>query len=141
MRSRLALGDRQWAVNRINLRSFTTASADSPATCVAAGPHPVATSRRAAHAQQTTLPSQDPPDELRLSKAGPWLAIMPSMAESSPQPPTIAPKVTRVLSALRASAGAEEPKTLCERCGAEMYRIHAVWRCPQCRFKTDCCGW
>jgi rubrerythrin len=32
-------------------------------------------------------------------------------------------------------------KTLCERCGAEMYRVHAVWRCPACGFKTDCCGW
>ena len=38
-----------------------------------------------------------------------------------------------------------EPQTndhmTCERCGAEMYRMHAVWRCPACRFKTDCCGW
>jgi hypothetical protein len=34
-----------------------------------------------------------------------------------------------------------EEKVLCERCGAEMFRMHAVWRCPQCRFKTDCCGW
>jgi ribosomal protein L37E len=32
-------------------------------------------------------------------------------------------------------------KMLCERCGAEMYRMHAVWRCPSCGFKTDCCGW
>jgi hypothetical protein len=32
-------------------------------------------------------------------------------------------------------------KVLCERCGAEMFRMHAVWRCPACRFKTDCCGW
>jgi hypothetical protein len=31
---------------------------------------------------------------------------------------------------------------VCERCGkAEMYRMHAVWRCPECGFKTDCCGW
>ena len=29
----------------------------------------------------------------------------------------------------------------CERCGAEMFRMHAVWRCPACGFKTDCCGW
>jgi ribosomal protein L37E len=29
----------------------------------------------------------------------------------------------------------------CDRCGAEMYRMHAVWRCPACGFKTDCCGW
>jgi hypothetical protein len=32
-------------------------------------------------------------------------------------------------------------KVLCERCGAEMYRMHAVWRCANCGFKTDCCGW
>jgi rubrerythrin len=32
-------------------------------------------------------------------------------------------------------------KMLCERCGVEMYRMHAVWRCPGCGFKTDCCGW
>jgi ribosomal protein L37E len=29
----------------------------------------------------------------------------------------------------------------CERCSAEMFRMHAVWRCPACGFKTDCCGW
>ena len=29
-----------------------------------------------------------------------------------------------------------------ERCGkAAMYRMHAVRRCPECGFKTDCCGW
>jgi rubrerythrin len=32
-------------------------------------------------------------------------------------------------------------KVLCERCGTEMFRMHAVWRCPSCGFKTDCCGW
>ena len=36
---------------------------------------------------------------------------------------------------------AVDAKTLCERCGAEMCRMHAVWRCPACGFKTDCCGW
>jgi hypothetical protein len=30
---------------------------------------------------------------------------------------------------------------VCERCGVEMFRMHAVWRCPGCGFKTDCCGW
>jgi rubrerythrin len=34
-----------------------------------------------------------------------------------------------------------DDKMLCERCGSEMYRMHAVWRCPTCGFKTDCCGW
>jgi ribosomal protein L37AE/L43A len=47
----------------------------------------------------------------------------------------------------RASADAIETAgrddaMICERCGkAEMYRMHAVWRCPACGFKTDCCGW
>lgn len=30
---------------------------------------------------------------------------------------------------------------LCDRCRAEMFRMHAVWRCPECGYKTDCCGW
>ncbi len=35
-----------------------------------------------------------------------------------------------------------DDRMICERCGkAEMYRMHAVWRCPECSFKTDCCGW
>ena len=34
-----------------------------------------------------------------------------------------------------------DDKVLCERCSADMYRMHAVWRCPACGFKTDCCGW
>jgi ribosomal protein L37E len=34
-----------------------------------------------------------------------------------------------------------DDKMLCDRCGADMYRMHAVWRCPACGFKTDCCGW
>jgi hypothetical protein len=29
----------------------------------------------------------------------------------------------------------------CDRCGVEMFRMHAVWRCPACGYKTDCCGW
>ncbi|MBM3778599.1 MAG: hypothetical protein FJW23_10220 [Acidimicrobiia bacterium] len=35
----------------------------------------------------------------------------------------------------------ESDAVVCERCSAEMYRMHAVWRCPACGFKTDCCGW
>jgi hypothetical protein len=38
-------------------------------------------------------------------------------------------------------ASCDNDTVLCERCGAEMFRMHAVWRCPACRFKTDCCGW
>jgi len=37
--------------------------------------------------------------------------------------------------------GTEPDKMLCDRCGAEMFRMHAVWRCPACGYKTDCCGW
>ena len=40
-----------------------------------------------------------------------------------------------------ARAGAGDENVVCERCGADMFRMHAVWRCPNCRFKTDCCGW
>jgi rubrerythrin len=39
------------------------------------------------------------------------------------------------------SAPARDDAVICERCGAEMFRMHAVWRCPACRYKTDCCGW
>jgi hypothetical protein len=46
-----------------------------------------------------------------------------------------------VRSALTSQPAPTEPKTLCERCGAEVYRMHAVWRCPACGFKSDCCGW
>ena len=36
---------------------------------------------------------------------------------------------------------AEEEKIFCDRCGGEVYRMHAVWRCIKCGFKSDCCGW
>jgi ribosomal protein L37AE/L43A len=45
-------------------------------------------------------------------------------------------------SSRRSCEASESDAMLCERCGkAEMYRMHAVWRCPECGFKTDCCGW
>jgi hypothetical protein len=50
--------------------------------------------------------------------------------------------VTPVVSILGAAAPAPAEDVMqCERCGAGMYRMHAVWRCPSCRFKSDCCGW
>jgi ribosomal protein L37E len=50
--------------------------------------------------------------------------------------------VTTVKSFLdRQNCDLKEDKMICERCGAEMYRMHAVWRCAGCGFKTDCCGW
>jgi transposase len=44
--------------------------------------------------------------------------------------------------AVRRECAPPSDSMICERCGkAEMYRMHAVWRCPECGFKTDCCGW
>jgi rubrerythrin len=57
---------------------------------------------------------------------------------ADPRPP--ARPLTPLKSPLKTTPVADD-KTLCERCGAEMYRMHAVWRCPSCGFKTDCCGW
>ena len=58
------------------------------------------------------------------------------MSDETPRPQPVRP-----ITPLKLSTPAPADKTLCERCGAEMYRMHAVWRCPDCGFKTDCCGW
>ncbi len=55
------------------------------------------------------------------------------------EPPAKVP-ASRPITPIKAAASAED-KMLCERCGAEMYRMRAVWRCLACGFKTDCCGW
>ena len=57
-------------------------------------------------------------------------------------PPSRAPerRISPVVSAHCKTDDTAE-KVLCERCAAEMYRMHAVWRCSQCGYKTDCCGW
>ena len=61
--------------------------------------------------------------------------IIAAMDDDSPPPhPTV-----RAITPVRTQTPDE--KILCDRCGAEMYRMHAVWRCPACGFKTDCCGW
>jgi rubrerythrin len=57
---------------------------------------------------------------------------------SDPTPPR---PPARPITPITLSTPAADDKFLCERCGAEMYRMHAVWRCPSCGFKTDCCGW
>jgi hypothetical protein len=39
-------------------------------------------------------------------------------------------------------AAPESDAVVCERCGGKnVYRMHAVWRCADCGYKTDCCGW
>jgi hypothetical protein len=50
------------------------------------------------------------------------------------------PRPIKPLSQLKVTIPNED-KMLCERCGADMYRMHAVWRCTNCGYKTDCCGW
>jgi ribosomal protein L37E len=44
-------------------------------------------------------------------------------------------------STARAGAAPHDDSVPCDRCGAAMFRMHAVWRCPTCGYKTDCCGW
>jgi rubrerythrin len=55
------------------------------------------------------------------------------MPARAPQP--IAQPATPKAASLKADA------FLCDRCQTEMFRMHAVWRCPSCGYKTDCCGW
>jgi ribosomal protein L37AE/L43A len=63
---------------------------------------------------------------------------MPAMADS--QVPRLVPPADRVVAGPERAE--QDDRMICERCGkAEMYRMHAVWRCPECGFKTDCCGW
>jgi hypothetical protein len=61
------------------------------------------------------------------------------MGDSDAPRPAVRP-ITPVKSALT-TPPAGEPKVLCDRCGGEVYRMHAVWRCAACGFKSDCCGW
>jgi ribosomal protein L37E len=67
----------------------------------------------------------------------------PTGAKSSTKPITTIQTGLSTSSAGAASlatSGAGD-RVPCDRCGADMYRMHAVWRCPACGFKTDCCGW
>ena len=63
------------------------------------------------------------------------------MSDSNPRPPVRLVTPINLNVAESPIASRVDPKTFCDRCGAEMYRLHAVWRCPACGFKTDCCGW
>jgi hypothetical protein len=62
------------------------------------------------------------------------------MRDPSVPPPNSAAPPSSAAAAKRTPPGADH-RMLCERCSAEMFRMHAVWRCPACGFKTDCCGW
>ena len=54
---------------------------------------------------------------------------------------TFVPKPIRTSETAANACRTGDDTVICERCGAKMFRMHAVWRCPTCRFKTDCCGW
>ena len=63
---------------------------------------------------------------------------MPPMSDV-PTPPRVT-SLPPMLTPRQPAEGAE--KMVCERCGGgNVYRMHAVWRCSDCGFKTDCCGW
>jgi hypothetical protein len=65
---------------------------------------------------------------------------MPGMPEPSKGPSAPLTPIKPALSP--GPACSPEAKMVCERCGgANVYRMHAVWRCADCGFKTDCCGW
>ena len=60
----------------------------------------------------------------------------------APEPTRPVPTKLRPLLSDPAAPSAETPPMVCERCGGgNVYRMHAVWRCANCGFKTDCCGW
>jgi hypothetical protein len=65
---------------------------------------------------------------------------MPAMPdEPRPAPSTVTPLKSQLNPSPTCST---EARMVCERCGgANVYRMHAVWRCSDCGFKTDCCGW
>jgi len=57
---------------------------------------------------------------------------------SEPTKPTVLAETPR----LRVAPTPSPDAVVCERCGgANVYRMHAVWRCTDCGYKTDCCGW
>jgi hypothetical protein len=59
------------------------------------------------------------------------------MSDAAKPPAPVAPPP-----ALRTPPAGNEDTVVCERCGrTNVYRMHAVWRCADCGYKTDCCGW
>jgi len=63
------------------------------------------------------------------------------MPDAKPPLKPITPLKTGLISQPNSSAASNEDKIFCDRCGGEVYRMHAVWRCSKCGFKSDCCGW
>ena len=77
----------------------------------------------------------------RLSRLWPYNPAMAHTHETPPLPDASGDQNRTTLTSSN-RAGCRDEAMLCERCGnGDMYRMHAVWRCPECGFKTDCCGW
>lgn len=57
---------------------------------------------------------------------------------SEPTPPRVP---VRPITPLTFTAPGGDDRVTCERCGAQMHRMHAVWRCSACSYKTDGYGW
>ena len=60
------------------------------------------------------------------------------MNEEKPPVKPITPLQTELV---RLKTDATNDRIFCDRCGGEVYRMHAVWRCSKCGYKSDCCGW
>jgi hypothetical protein len=65
---------------------------------------------------------------------------LPGGARAAASPASTAPAQTTT-TARPAAPAADRDAMPCDRCGTPMFRMHAVWRCPACGYKTDCCGW
>ena len=62
------------------------------------------------------------------------------MSDPKPMKP-VTPLKTGLISQPNSSVSSGGEQIFCDRCGGEVYRMHAVWRCSKCGFKSDCCGW
>lgn len=66
---------------------------------------------------------------------------MPDAADANRPPTSTAPPNTSSPTSRVARPSCDTDAVLCDRCRTAMFRMHAVWRCPACGYKTDCCGW
>ena len=63
------------------------------------------------------------------------------MSEPKPAKPITPLKTGLVRLKANTTSASNDEKIFCDRCGGEVYRMHAVWRCSKCGYKSDCCGW
>jgi ribosomal protein S27AE len=63
------------------------------------------------------------------------------MNDDKPAVKPITPLKTGLVHLKVDTTSPNDDKIFCDRCGGEVYRMHAVWRCSKCGYKSDCCGW